>query len=83
MEPKRKTQTITFLLKFTTYLFSVCKIKNNVTATHRHQPAGGKNHPISPAFPPLKHKKRQGHRPTAVGSQSWRKIPVREKKNSS
>lgn len=40
---------------------------------HTHQPAGGKNNPVSPAFPLFKHKKRQRHWCAAVGSQCWLK----------
>lgn len=40
---------------------------------HTNQPAGGKNNPVSPAFPLFKHKKRQRHWSTAVGSQCWLK----------
>lgn len=45
----------------------------------KHKPAEGKNNPICPALPLLKHKKRQGYGCTAVDSQSWSHFFVREK----
>lgn len=43
-----------------------------------HQPATGKYHPISPAFPLLKYKEGQGHRCRAMGSQCLGETFVRE-----
>lgn len=37
----------------------------------KHKPAKGKNNPIRPALPLLKHKERQGYGCSAVDSQSW------------
>lgn len=59
--------------------FTLCSLEFNIYMhAEKHKPADGKNNPICPTLPLLKHKERQGYGCTAVDSQSWVQFFVRE-----
>lgn len=60
--------------------FTLCCLESNMyTHAQKHKPADGKNNPVCPTLPLLKHKERQGYGCTAVDSQSWVQFFVRKK----